>query len=175
MRLALSSPIRALDFDRVALPRRVRAEAGIWRSIVTKAIAKKQILVVDDEEDVRRALKEVLRREGYSVQVAADGVEAMALADASRFDVVFTDLMMPRCDGRELLGRLLAREPAPRVVLITAFGDWDSYVDAITAGAFDYLTKPIRKEEIVRVAKKAMRGSEGGPAGKGHPQARGRL
>ena len=139
---------------------------------MTNATAKKQILVVDDEEDVRRAVKEVLLREGYCVQVAADGEEAMALADANPFDVVFTDLLMPRCDGRQLLSRLLSREPAPRVVLITAYGDWYSYVDAITAGAFDYLTKPIRKEEIVRVAKEAISGSEAVRRDKERPRRR---
>lgn len=125
----------------------------------------KQVLVVDDEQDVRRALTKILHKEGFDVETAADGVEALALAERKAFDLVITDVVMPRCGGRELLVRLHSTDPAIKIILITSYGDWDAYVDAMNAGAFDYITKPIKKTEIVRIARHALAGPEDWEAG----------
>ena len=121
-----------------------------------KRQAAKHVLVVDDEESVRRALKKILRTEGFDVEDAADAQEAMVLARRRPFDLVITDLVMPGPNGLALLTELRAVQPPPKVVLITAYGDWDSYIAAMSAGAFDYLTKPIKRNQIVRLVQNAL-------------------
>ena len=131
---------------------------------MTKEPAK-HVLVVDDEEGVRRALKKILRKEGFDVESAGSAAEAMGLAQRKSFDLVITDMVMPGSNGMVLLSQLRAARPAPKVVLITSYGDWDSYLDAMNAGAFDYVTKPLKKDEIVRLVRHAL--EESGEPGHG--------
>jgi two-component system NtrC family response regulator/two-component system response regulator HydG len=106
------------------------------------------ILVVDDEVNARTALAELLRDEGYEVETAADASRALAIAESLRPQIVISDLHMPGMDGIELVKQLRTTEDAPAVVIVTAFADVASAVDAMRAGAADYLTKPIDFDEL---------------------------
>ena len=110
-----------------------------------------RILVVDDEVNARTALAELLRDEGYDVETAADAFKAIGKLEAFTPDVVVTDLKMPGMDGIELVKKIKQMEEPPAVVVMTAFGAVQSAVDAMRAGAADYLTKPINFEELLVV------------------------
>jgi two-component system, NtrC family, response regulator AtoC len=110
-----------------------------------------RILVVDDEVNARTALAELLRDEGYDVETAADAFKALGKLESFTPDAVVTDLKMPGMDGIELVKKVRAAEEAPAVVVMTAFGAVQSAVDAMRAGAADYLTKPINFEELLVV------------------------
>lgn len=118
--------------------------------------ARGRILVVDDEREVREALERILRKEEFDVETAATTKEALDLADRSHFDLVITDLVMPGADGIALLSGLRGAHPDVKVVVVTAFGEWTSYLDAMNAGAIDYVTKPLRKSEIIRLVRRAL-------------------
>lgn len=116
-----------------------------------------RILVVDDEVNLRKLLGALLRREGYAVRQAADGVEALERFSAEPFSAVITDLRMPNLDGMGLLRALLERDPQLPVIVITAHGTVDTAVEALKIGAFDFITKPYDKDELTRVVAKAVR------------------
>jgi DNA-binding NtrC family response regulator len=110
-----------------------------------------RILVVDDEVNARTALAELLRDEGYEVETAADAFKALGKLESFAPDVVLSDLKMPGMDGIELVKKIQAMEDAPAVVVMTAFGAVQSAVDAMRAGAAEYLTKPLNFEELLVV------------------------
>jgi DNA-binding NtrC family response regulator len=115
-----------------------------------------RILVVDDEVNARTALAELLRDEGYVVDSAADGFKALGkLADFSP-DLVLTDLKMPGMDGIQLLGRVREHDPEVAVVVMTAFGEVETAVGAMRAGARDYLSKPVNVGELSLVIAREM-------------------
>src|SRR6478609_4416870 len=110
--------------------------------------SKGRVLVVDDEVNARNALTELLRDEGYAVESAADGFKALGkLADFAP-DLVLTDLKMPGMDGIQLLGRIHEQDPDLPVLVMTAFGEVDTAVGAMRAGARDYLSKPVNFGEL---------------------------
>ncbi|MCA9524726.1 MAG: sigma-54-dependent Fis family transcriptional regulator, partial [Myxococcales bacterium] len=115
-----------------------------------------RILIADDESNLRKLLGALLRREGYAVQLAADGEEALEAFEQERFSVVITDLRMPHMDGMTLLKRLLEKDADLPVIVITAHGTVDTAVEALKIGAFDFITKPYDKDELTRVVAKAV-------------------
>jgi DNA-binding NtrC family response regulator len=115
-----------------------------------------RILVVDDEVNARTALAELLRDEGYEVETAADAFKALGKYETFTPHVVVTDLKMPGMDGIELVKKIRASEEAAAVVVMTAFGAVSSAVDAMRAGAVDYLTKPLSFEELLVVLDKTF-------------------
>ena len=115
----------------------------------------RRVLVADDELNMRRVLEAMLRREGYEVITAANGVEALGGMSAGVHTVI-TDLKMPVLDGMALLKRLSAEYPDVPVVMITAHGSVENAVEAVKLGAFDYLEKPFEQEQIRQVVAKAM-------------------
>ncbi|MDC3954929.1 sigma-54-dependent transcriptional regulator [Polyangium jinanense] len=104
---------------------------------------KARVLVVDDEASARSGLEKLLRQEGYAVDVAADGPSALQIAAERPPDVVVTDLKMPRMDGLELLQKLRATYPSVPVIMVTAFGEVSTAVQAMRSGADDFITKPV--------------------------------
>ena len=122
--------------------------------------AKKQILVADDEPNLRRVLSAQLHRDGYEVIAVEDGQAALDALEAHHVDVVITDLRMPRVDGMELLKRVTASNPDVPVIMITAHGTVDTAVEALKHGAFDYITKPFEQSELRNVVSKATRTRE---------------
>jgi DNA-binding NtrC family response regulator len=115
-----------------------------------------RILVVDDEANARTALAELLREEGFDVETAADAFKALGKHEAFGPHVVVTDLKMPGMDGIELVKKLRGMEDPPAVVVMTAFGAVDSAIDAMRAGAEDYLTKPLNFDELAVVLDKVL-------------------
>jgi DNA-binding NtrC family response regulator len=115
-----------------------------------------RILVVDDEVNARTALAELLRDEGFEVETAADAFKALGKYEAFTPHIVVTDLKMPGMDGIELVQKLRAMEDAPSVIVMTAFGAVSSAVDAMRAGAAEYLTKPINFDELLVVIDRVM-------------------
>jgi two-component system response regulator AtoC len=116
----------------------------------------KRVLIADDEINIRRVLEAILRRDGYDVVTAANGLEA--LAGMSRgVHTVITDLKMPGLDGMGLLRKLSSDYPDVPVVMITAHGSVENAVEAVKLGAFDYIEKPFDQEQIRQVVDKALR------------------
>ncbi len=116
---------------------------------------KPVILVVDDEPLQRDIMKTILEGEGYLVETASSGAEALALMKKTPFDLVLTDLKMTGMDGIELLSAIPRGAVPPPVIIVTAHGTIDSAVEAVRNGAFDYLTKPLDKTRILLAVRKA--------------------
>lgn len=117
---------------------------------------RKRILVVDDDESLRRITQMQLQEAGYEVCTAADGQQALALAGDFGPALVITDLKMPGMSGMELLARLRSECPETTVIMITAYGTIQNAVEAMKAGAYDYITKPIDYDELVLVVDRAL-------------------
>ncbi len=115
------------------------------------------ILVADDELNMRLVLQALLTREGYEVFLAEDGREALQIIKSQNISTVITDLKMPHLDGKALLEWVRANRPALPVIIITAYGTVASAVEAVKKGAFDYITKPFELEEIRAVLDKALK------------------
>jgi signal transduction histidine kinase len=114
------------------------------------------ILVVDDAEMVRYVLTEKLVESGFSVESACDGASAVEIFQRSRFDAVLLDLKMPGMDGIETLKELLKRDPDVPVIMVTAFGDIATAVEAIKLGAYDFVEKPPQISRIVLTIRHAL-------------------
>jgi DNA-binding NtrC family response regulator len=115
-----------------------------------------RVLVVDDEVNARTALAELLRDKGYEVEMAADAFKAIGKFESFAPHVVVTDLKMPGMDGIELIKKLRAEADPPAVVVMTAFGAVETAVDAMRAGAADYLSKPINLSELLVVLDRVL-------------------
>ncbi|MBL8038467.1 MAG: sigma-54-dependent Fis family transcriptional regulator [Nitrospira sp.] len=115
-----------------------------------------KILVVDDEQSLREVLSIMLKRAGYAVTSAADGEEAVELLQKEIFDLVITDLRMPKVDGMEVLKAVKSASPETVVLIITAFASADSAVEAMKQGAYDYLTKPFQVDEVQLIIRNAL-------------------
>ncbi|MFH1034419.1 MAG: sigma-54 dependent transcriptional regulator [Pseudomonadota bacterium] len=115
-----------------------------------------RILVVDDEEHIRRVLALMLGHQGYAVTTAGNGAEALEKFAAEVFDLVILDLRMPDLDGITVLGRLRQAEPDQAVVMITAYASVETALSAMKQGAIDYIGKPFKEEEILIVVDKAL-------------------
>ncbi|MBC5763221.1 sigma-54-dependent transcriptional regulator [Ramlibacter albus] len=130
--------------------------------------ASAQVLVVDDEPDLRTLYELTLLREGYRVDAAATLNEAWQLLQDRRFDAVITDMRLPDGLGLELLQRMGAQQRAERCIVMTAYGSAENAVEALKAGAFDYLTKPVDLKQFRNVVASAIQDG----AGKARPAAR---
>ena len=114
------------------------------------------VLVVDDEPDLRTLYELTLLREGYRIETAADLQEARQLLQSTRFDVVITDMRLPDGLGLELLQALKAQQRPERLIVMTAYGSAENAVEALKAGAFDYLTKPVDLKQFRTVVASAI-------------------
>jgi two-component system, NtrC family, response regulator AtoC len=112
-------------------------------------------LVVDDEENLRVVLRTLLRRHGYEVETAASGEEALGMVDSFGPDVVLTDVRMPKMGGLDLLTTLKAKHNDATVIVMSAYGNMDLALDAMKAGAYDYVQKPFKPDEVVLALRKA--------------------
>jgi DNA-binding NtrC family response regulator len=118
------------------------------------------VLIVDDEPKQREILKMILADEGYETFTASSGEEAAKIARSYNPDVVLTDLKMKGMDGISLMSRVKTMEPEPAVVLMTAFGDVPTAVEAMKKGAFDFLIKPLDKDVVLLTIKRAVERTE---------------
>ena len=116
----------------------------------------KRILVVDDDESLRRVMQMQLEEAGYEVLAVSQGQDALALMEDTTPSLVITDLKMPGMSGLDLLRKLREAYPETTVIMITAFGTVSTAVEAMKAGAYDYITKPVDYEQLMLVVNRAM-------------------
>lgn len=115
------------------------------------------VLIVDDDEDLRETVSDLLKDRGHQVTTAANGTEALARLKEADYTAVLTDLRMKGVEGLELLSWIKRLYPDIGVVLMTAFGSVETAVEAMKHGASDYLTKPVKKDELLRVIERVIR------------------
>ena len=115
-----------------------------------------RVLVVDDDADMRALLSDELRQEGYEVTEAADGAEAVLACRSQQFGVILMDKNMPGPSGLDLIPGFRRACPASRIIMMTAFGDVPSFVEATERGASEYLFKPFRMDEMKAAIRRAL-------------------
>ncbi|MGE3522875.1 MAG: sigma-54-dependent transcriptional regulator, partial [Candidatus Dadabacteria bacterium] len=115
-----------------------------------------RILVVDDEPGMREFLEIMLQKDGYSVDTAADGPEAIDKIEQSLFDLAIVDIQMPVLNGIEVLKKVSEKSPDTTVIMVTAYASHETAIEAMKLGAYDYITKPFKIDEIKLVIKKAL-------------------
>ncbi len=115
----------------------------------------RRVLVVDDEENIRLVLRTLLRKHGYEVEVADNGETALGLVESFGPDVILTDVRMPKMGGMDLLATLRAKQSSATVIVMSAYGNVDLALEAMKAGAYDYVGKPFKPDEIVLALRKA--------------------
>jgi DNA-binding NtrC family response regulator len=116
-----------------------------------------RILVVDDDPEIRDGVADVLRQAGYDVDEAKDGKKAIKCIETGSYDLVLTDLNLPKVDGMKVLRHVLDESPDTICIILTGFGTIKGSVEAIKMGAFDYISKPVKSDEIVIVVEKALK------------------
>ena len=119
-------------------------------------MTKGRILVVDDDPSLRRVLQVQLEHEGYEVVMAASAQQTLSVLQLRPFDLLITDLKMPGMSGLDLLKHARSQYPQTIIIMLTAFGTVDSAVEAMKAGAYDYLTKPVHPDEMSVVVHRAL-------------------
>lgn len=120
------------------------------------ANGRPRVLVVDDEETIREMLAEFLEMEGYAVDTAEDGMAALSAMEDAHFDLVLTDLKMPRMGGISLLEQIGKHAPSTMAVIMTGFGTVDTAIDAMKRGAHDYILKPFKIHDVIHVIDRAV-------------------
>jgi two-component system response regulator AtoC len=118
-------------------------------------MSKKRVLVVDDEENLRNMLTMIIQKEGYEVDSSGDGRDALSKIKGDGFDFVLCDLKMPKLDGLGLLRELKESKGESTVIMMSAYGTIDTAVEAMKLGAYDYVSKPFKTDEIILTLKKA--------------------
>ncbi|TAL33946.1 MAG: diguanylate cyclase [Spirochaetes bacterium] len=121
---------------------------------------KGRIIVIDDEPSVRKLIKRLLERKGYSIDTAKSGEEGIAKILETEYDIVITDMLLPGMDGMAVLETIKEHSSSIDVVLITGFGSIESAVSFMKAGALDYITKPINSDHLEIVIQKAIERKE---------------
>ncbi|MBS1126747.1 MAG: two component, sigma54 specific, transcriptional regulator, Fis family [Nitrospirae bacterium] len=114
------------------------------------------ILIVEDKESMAQMLRETLESEGYSIVIARDGLEGIRQIKENRFDLVLTDLKLPKKDGIEVLRNSKAENPLAPVIVMTAFGTIETAVTAMKEGAFDFITKPFDTDHLLLLMSRAL-------------------
>jgi DNA-binding NtrC family response regulator len=120
---------------------------------------KAKLLVVDDEKHIREGLQKALSLDGYEVEVAQDGKEALEKIDEEEIDLVITDLKMPRLSGEELMKDALSRYPYLPIIILTGHGTIENAVEAMRNGAYDFITKPLNIDKLSLIVKRALENS----------------
>ncbi|MCD4689457.1 MAG: response regulator [Desulfuromonadaceae bacterium] len=115
-----------------------------------------RVLVVDDEENARIGLSKILEQEGYRVDSVANGREALDFLQRQNVQVVISDLQMPEMNGMNFLRELNRHYPSTQVIMVTAHGGVESYLEAIHLGAYEYINKPIKLDELRIVMNKML-------------------
>ena len=124
-----------------------------------------QLLIVDDDDAFRETLAETLESLGHAVAMASGGAEALEALAHARFDAVFLDHRMPGMDGLQTLAAMQARVARmPPVIVLTAYASGGNTIEAMRLGAFDHLSKPIRRHDVIEVLDRALRHEAAGSA-----------
>src|SRR5579863_9461181 len=133
------------------------SEFIIQNSVVMPSNRSINILVVDDDPDTQDLLREVLSEEGYKVATSGSGEEALKIGEQELFDVIISDMKLgPNLNGLDVLRTYKSIQPESEVILITAFGSMETAIAAVKAGAFDYISKPFKIEEVLLQVSRAI-------------------
>lgn len=116
---------------------------------------KSRLLIIDDEANMRHMLSTVLKKTGYCVETAADGAEGLEMIAQSPFDFILCDIKMPKMDGMKFLELSRDRIGAATVIMMSAYGSIDTAIEAMKSGAYDYISKPFKTDEVYLTLKKA--------------------
>ncbi len=122
----------------------------------SRGVAPHGILVVDDEENVRVTTAAILEQDGYRVEMAGDGFEALEKLSRGHFDLVLTDLRMDDMDGTQLLNEMHTKHPNVVTVVLTGYASIESSIDALRQGVYDYLVKPCVIDDLKRTVRRAL-------------------
>jgi DNA-binding NtrC family response regulator len=117
----------------------------------------KRILIVDDEENARIGLSRLLAQEGFLVESVANGYEALDYLRQQDVNLIVTDINMPEMNGIAFLRELNKHFPKSNVIMITAYGGVESYIEAMNLGAFEYINKPVKIDELKSILKKIFK------------------
>ena len=153
----LTSPVDPHDDSGAGPPGRADGGAGGSGAARTPAWdSHKLVLVVDDEPGILDSLQRIFRREGLEVVTASDAAAGLEVLRRQRVSVLLTDLMMPRTTGMDLLKAAKTVAPETEVVLMTAYGTVETAVAAMKEGAYDFVTKPLKRAHVVRIVRNAL-------------------
>ncbi len=119
-------------------------------------MAKENIHIIDDEPIIHEVLGDLLTSEGYAVEISSGGREALKKFDSQSYDLVLLDLLMPGMDGIEVLDHIKQKDPDAQVIIITAYASVESAISAMKSGAFDYVQKPFKHDELLLTIKRAI-------------------
>jgi len=120
------------------------------------------ILLVEPDQELREVMKDTLEKSGYDIVPANDGLEALTILSSTTMDLIISAMRMPNLDGTELMEEIIRIKMNVPVIFMTAYGDVESYMDVMNMGAFDYLNKPVGREEMLGLVEKAL--GSGAPA-----------
>ena len=115
-----------------------------------------RLLIIDNEDEFRISISGFLSGKGYEVASAADGTEALRSLNENKFDLVIAELKMPGLNGIEFLREVQRVSPQTKVVVLTSCGEWLSYLDALEAGAVEYINKPIKEDELLSAVRRVL-------------------
>ena len=116
---------------------------------------KQRVLIIDDEKNMRHLLEVLLGKAGYGVESAADGASALMFMEQSDFDFILCDIKMPRMDGMTFLENAKEKYPEKTFIMMSAYGTVETALKAMKEGAYDYISKPFKKDEVLLTLKKA--------------------
>ena len=142
-------------WDAVEQPEREAPRAGSEDSVATETGSR--LLIIDDDPHFLRVLQRILSGEKFVVTATSNSCEAAELLRSGSFDLVICDLRMPDCDGLNLLQSIRTVGNETPVIILTAYGEVDTYLEAMNAGATEYLNKPIRSDELLQVVRNCLR------------------
>jgi two-component system response regulator (stage 0 sporulation protein F) len=133
-----------------------KAEGSEVEESVGKEISGR-ILIIDDDPHFLRVLHRILSGEKFAVMATSNPCEAIEVLRSSTFDLIICDLRMPDCDGLNLLHAVRSQGSEVPVIILTAYGEVDTYLEAMNAGATEYLNKPIKSDDLVQVVRNCLR------------------
>lgn len=125
------------------------------KTMVDAGQLQKQLLVIDDEENMRHMLATVLKKAGYAVDTAADGRAGLQMLDQAQYDFILCDIKMPRMSGMQFLTAARDKLGPATVIMMSAYGSIDTAIEAMKLGAYDYISKPFKTDEVYLTLKKA--------------------
>ena len=125
------------------------------RQVIRDIMSDKKVLVIDDEKNMRHMLEVMLSKAGYTVESAPDGQGGLKVMSQSDFDFILCDLKMPKMDGLTFLKEAGEKYPEKTYIMMSAYGTIDTALEAMKAGAYDYISKPFKEDEVLLSLKKA--------------------
>ncbi len=145
-------------------------ERGLGGGVILDAQTSGRILIIDDDPHFLRILSRILSGEKFQVTATSNPCEALGLLRSGNFNLIICDLRMPDCDGLNLLQGIRSTGNEIPVIILTAYGEAEAYLEAVNAGATEFLNKPINSEELIPVVRKCLRRGNNHTSNHPHPK-----